>query len=93
MDSNLNQCLASGKSLTGCFPFVNKTPVDWYSMKQATVETATFGSEFVAAKPITGQIMDIRQTLGYHEAPIGSKSFCLVTIVLWLPVPLYLILH
>ena len=50
MDANLNHCLATGKSLTGCLHFVNKTPVDWYSKKQATIETATYGSEFVAAK-------------------------------------------
>ena len=50
MDANLNHCLAIGKSLTGCLHFVNKTPVDWYSKKQATVETATYGSEFVAVK-------------------------------------------
>ena len=62
MDANLNHCLATGKSLTGCLHFVNKTPVDWYSKKQATVETATYDSEFVAAKTATEQIMDIRQT-------------------------------
>ena len=62
MEANLNHCLATGKSLTGCLHFVNKTPVDWYSKKQATVETATYGSEFVAAKTATEQIMDIRQT-------------------------------
>ena len=28
MDANLNHCLATGKSLTGCLHFVNKTPVD-----------------------------------------------------------------
>ena len=55
------------------FHFVNKTPVDWYSKKQA--ETATYGSEFVAAKTATEQIMDIRQTLRYLGAPIGAKSF------------------
>ena len=75
MDANLNHCLATGTSLTGCFHFVNKTPVDWYSKKQATVETATYGSEFVAAKTATEQIMDIRQTLRYLGAPIGAKSF------------------
>ena len=57
MDANLNHCLATGQSLTGCLDFVNKTP-----KKQATVETATYGSEFVAAKTATNQIMDIRQT-------------------------------
>ena len=59
MDANLNHCLATGKSLTGCLHFVNKTHVDWYSKKQATVETATYGSGFVAAKTATEQIMDI----------------------------------
>ena len=75
MDANLNHYLPTGKSLTGCLHFVNKTPVDWYSKKQATVETATYGSEFVAAKTATEQIMDIRQTLRYLGAPIGAKSF------------------
>ena len=75
MDANLNHCLATGKSLTGCLHFVNKTPVDWYSKKQATVETATYGSEFVAAKTATEQIMDIGQTLRYLGAPITTKSF------------------
>ena len=75
MDAILNHCLATGKSLTGCLHFVNKTPVDWYSKKQATMETATYGSEFVAAKTATEQIMDIRQTLRYLGAPIGAKSF------------------
>ena len=75
MDANLNHCLATGKSLTGCLPFVDKTPVDWYSKKQATKETAIYGSEFVAAKRAIEQTMDIRQTLRYLGAPIGSKYF------------------
>ena len=73
MDANLNHCLATGKSSTGCLHFVNKTPVDWYSKKQTTVETVT--TKFVAVKTETEQIMDIRQTLRYLGAPIGSKSF------------------
>ena len=75
MDANLNHCLATHISLTGCLHFVNKTPVDWYSKKQSTVEIATYGSEFVAAKTATEEIMDIRQMLRYLGAPIGSKSF------------------
>ena len=43
--------------------------------KKATVETATYGSEFVAAKTATEQIMDIRKTLRYLGASIGSRSF------------------
>ena len=42
---------------------------------QATVHTATYGSEFVAAKTASEHIMDIMQTLRYLGAPIGDKSF------------------
>ena len=91
MDANLNHCLVTGKSLTGCLHFPNKTPVNWYSKKQATVGTATYGSEFLAAKPATEQIMDIRQTLRYLGHPLVQNPLCLVTIDLWSPVPPYLI--
>ena len=75
MDANLNHCLATGKSSTGCLHFVNKTAADWYSKKQATVKTGTYGAEFVATKTAAEQIMDIRQTLRYLGAPICSKSY------------------
>ena len=39
------------------------------------METATYGSEFVAAKTATGQIMDLRYTLRYLGVPIKSKSY------------------
>ena len=45
------------------------------SKKQATVEMATYGSEFVAAKTATEQIMDIRYTLRYLGVLIKSKSY------------------
>ena len=70
LDANLLHCLATGASLTACLHFCNHTPTDWYSKKQATVETATYGSEFVAAKTATEQIMDMRYTLRYLGVPI-----------------------
>ena len=93
MDANLNHCLATGKSVTGCLHFVNRTPVDWYSKKQATVEIAIYGSEFVAAKTATEQVMDTRQIIRYTGHSLAQNPFCLVTIDLWSPVPLYLILY
>ena len=73
-DANLLHCMATGVSLTACLHFCNQTPTDWYSKKQATVETATYGSKFVAAKTATEKIMDIRYTLRYLGVPIRSKS-------------------
>ena len=75
LDANLLHCMATGASLTACLHFCNQTPIDWYSKKQATVETATYGSEFVAAKTATEKIMDIRYTLKYLGLPIRSKSY------------------
>ena len=50
VDANLLHDLATGKAVTGILHFLNKTPVDWFSKLQSTVETATFGSEYSAAK-------------------------------------------
>ena len=55
VDANLNHCLATRRSLTGCIHSVNHTPIDSYSKRQATVETATYGSEFVGSKTTTEQ--------------------------------------
>ena len=75
MDANLNRCLATGRSGTGCLHFVNHTPIDSYSKRQATVETATYGSAFVASKTATEQIIDLRHTLRYLGVPIKTKSY------------------
>ena len=75
VDANLNHCLATGRSATGCLHFVNHTPIDSYSKRQATVETATYGSGFVASKAATEQIIDLRHTLRYLGVPIKTKSY------------------
>jgi hypothetical protein len=50
VDANLMHDVAVGRSVKGILHLVNKTPIEWYSKKQATVEMATYGSEFVAAR-------------------------------------------
>ena len=49
LDANLFHDIVTGKSVTAVLHFVNTTPTDWFSKRQATVETATYGYEFVAA--------------------------------------------
>jgi Reverse transcriptase (RNA-dependent DNA polymerase) len=75
VDANLLHDLTTGRSVTGILHLVNKTPVEWYSKKQATVETATYGSEFVAARTCVEQIIDLRHTLRYLGVPIRDKSY------------------
>ena len=67
--------MLTGKSVTAILHFVNKTPVDWYSKKQATVETATYGSEFVAARTCVEQIIDLRNTLRYMGIPVEDRCY------------------
>ena len=69
----------SGKAVTGCLHFANKTPIKtpimWYSKKQATSETATYGAEFSAARTCIEQVVDLRQTFRYLGVPINDISY------------------
>ena len=67
--------ITTGCSVTACLHFVNGTPIDWYSKKQATVETATHGSEFVAARTCVEQVIDLRNTLRYLGVSMETKSY------------------
>ena len=73
VDTNLMHDVLTGKSVTGAIDLINQTPFDWYSKKQSTVETATYGSEFVAAHTATERIIDHRNTLRYLGVCIGRS--------------------
>ena len=45
------------------------------SQRQATVETATYGSELVATRTATEQIMDLRNMLRYLGVSIMTKAY------------------
>ena len=60
-DANLYHDYLTSRLATGVLHLVNQTPVDRYCKRQATVETATYGSEFNAVRTAMEQIMDMRQ--------------------------------
>ena len=66
--------LTTGGSMTGTLHFVNKTPLEWFSKKQATSETAAHGSEFVAARTCGEQLIDMRTTFRCLGVPIIGHS-------------------
>jgi hypothetical protein len=77
VDANLYHDLVTGKSVSGILHLFNKTVIDWYSKKQGTVETATYGSEFIAARTAMEQIIDLCIELRYLGVPIkGSTTMC-----------------
>ena len=49
--------------------------MDWTSKKQCSVETATYGSEFTAARIGVEQILDIRMTLRYLGVEVKGKTY------------------
>jgi hypothetical protein len=74
-DANLYHDLLTGRSVSRVLHLINQTLIDWFSRRQATVETATFGSEFTAVKIAFDQIIDLRTTLRYLGVPVNEKSF------------------
>ena len=75
VDSNLHHAQVTGRAVTACLHIVNATPSHWHTKRKATVETASFGSEFVAARIAADQIIDLRYTLMYLGVPVRSKSY------------------
>ncbi len=73
-DANLLHDLTTGKAVTGILHMLNKTPVDWFTKKQATVETATYGAEFSASRTAVQQIEGLRLTLRYLGVPIHGAT-------------------
>ena len=62
-DASHASCLQTRRSTTGILMFVNKTPIKWYSKRQATVETSTYGSEIVAGRIGVEMAIDLRYQL------------------------------
>ena len=66
------------RSQTGILIFLNKAPIHWYSKRQNTVETSTFGSEFCAMKVAVEMIEAMRYKLRMFGVPIygAANVYC-----------------
>jgi hypothetical protein len=73
VDANLYHDFLTGRSVTGIIHALNQTPHEWYSRKQNTSETSTYGSEFCAARTATEQIIAMRTNLRYMGIPVGKS--------------------
>ena len=74
-DANLYHDMTTGRAVMGILHMINGTLVDWFSKRQDTVETATYGSEFVATCIATEQIIDLRTTLRYLGVTIKGRAY------------------
>ena len=66
------------RSQTGILIFVNKAPIMFYSKRQNSVETSTFGSEFTATKQAVELIKGLRYKLRMFGVPIDgpARMYC-----------------
>ena len=62
-DSDHAGCLETRRSTAASILYVNKTPVMFYSKRQATVESSAWSSEIVAARLVGEQAIDLRYRL------------------------------
>lgn len=77
-DADHAGCLQTRRSQTGIIIFVNRSPILWYSKRQNTVESSSFGSEFVAMRTAVEMIEGLRYKLRMMGIPIDGATdvFC-----------------
>ena len=66
------------RSQTGIILYCNSAPIQWYSKRQTTVESSTFGAEFVALHVATEMIISLRYKLCMFGIPVPEHAnvFC-----------------
>ena len=63
------------RSRTGFLIYLNSAPVYWMSKKQTSVETSSFGSEFIAMKQCTEYIRGLRYKLRMMGIPCEGPAY------------------
>lgn len=78
VDADHAGCHQTRRSQTGILIFLMNAPIMWYSKRQNTVESSTFGSEFVAARIAVEMIEGLRYKLRMFGVPIEGPTnmFC-----------------
>ena len=67
VDSDHGHDRVTGKSITGVIVFVGRTPIYWGAKRQSSVQTSTFGAEFIALKKAVEEAVTTR----YHLRSMG----------------------
>ena len=77
VDANHGHDLITRRSVTGILVYLNNTPIRWVCKRQKTVETATYGSELVAARIATELVMEVRYQLRMLGVPLEGPGLLL----------------
>ena len=74
VDANHAGNVVTRRSHTGVLMFIQNSPILWLSRRQNTVETSTFGSEFVAMRTARDMIIAMRYKLRMFGVPIDGPA-------------------
>jgi hypothetical protein len=77
-DSDHAHDLITRRSVTGYMISINKTPIKFYSKRQNTVESSSYGSELVAGRIATEAIMEFRYKLRMLGIEVNKPSILLI---------------
>ena len=75
VDANHAGNVVTRRSHTGVLIFVQNAPIIWYSKRQNTVESSTFGSEFVALRIAKELIVGLRYKLRMFGVPVEGPAY------------------
>ena len=78
VDADHAGCRITRRSHTGILIFCNRSPILWFSKRQTTVESSTFGSEIVAMRIAVEMIEGLRHKLRMMGVPVDGPAdvFC-----------------
>ena len=63
------------RSRTGFLVYLQNALIHWSLKKQTSVETSTFGSEFIAMKTVTEYVRGLRYKLRMMGIPVMEQTF------------------
>ena len=78
VDANHAGNVITRRSHTGIIIYVQNAPIIWFSKRQNTVESSSFGSEFVALRTAKDMLVALRYKLRMFGVPIDGPAnvFC-----------------
>ena len=75
VDSDHATDTTNRRSRTGFIIFLNSAPIYWFSKKQTSVETSSFGAEFIAMKQCCEYLRGLRYKLRQMGIPINGPTY------------------
>ena len=75
VDSDHAGDLVSRRSRTGVLIFIGMAPILWYSKKQGSIESSSFGSELSAMKTAVEKVEGLRYKLRMMGVPLDGPTY------------------